>query len=203
MGVTLSAAGSLQWYRDTLAPTEGFAELVAEAAQAPAGSDGLLFLPYLSGERTPHPDPLARGSFVGLTLRHRRAHLTRAVLEGVAFSMRDCFALLRGAGLGDVREVRIAGGGAKGALWRRIVASALGLPMVTVNSTEGAAYGAALLAGVGAGSWPSVEAACDATVSATGRDEPEAGWAKAYDALYPRYREIYRALKPTYDALGA
>jgi xylulokinase len=201
MGVTLSAAGSLQWYRDTLAPKEGFADIVAEAEQAPAGSEGLLFLPYLSGERTPYPDPHARGAFVGLTLRHGRAHLTRAVLEGVAFSMRDCFSLLRGAGLGSVREVRIAGGGAKGALWRRIVASALGLPMVTVNSAEGAAYGAALLGGVGAGAWPSVEAACDATVSITGRDEPAAEWAKAYDDLYPRYRELYAALKPTYDAL--
>ena len=155
MGVTLSAAGSLQWYHDTLTPKESFAEIVAEAEQAPAGCEGLLFLPYLSGERTPYPDPHARGAFVGLTLRHRRAHMTRAVLEGVAFSMKDCFSLLQGAGLGAVSEVRIAGGGAKGALWRKIVASVLGVPMVTVNSTEGAAYGAALLGGVGAGAWPS------------------------------------------------
>ncbi len=203
MGVTLSAAGSLQWFRDTLAPKEGFTEIVSEAEQAAAGCEGLLFLPYLSGERTPYPDPLARGSFVGLTLRHRRAHLTRAVLEGVAFSMRDCFSLLKAAGLGSVDEVRIAGGGAKGVLWRKIVASALGLPMVTVNSTEGGAYGAALLAGVGAGAWPSVEAACDATIAVTGRDEPVADWSRAYDDLYPRYRELYPALKPTCDALGA
>ena len=203
MGVTLSAAGSLQWYRDTLAPREGFAELVAEAEQAPAGSEGLLFLPYLSGERTPYPDPLARGSFVGLTLRHKRAHLTRAVLEGVAFSMKDCFSLLQGAGLGAVSEVRIAGGGAKGALWRKIVASALGLPMLTVNSTEGAAFGAALLAGVGARCWPSVETACDATIAVTGRDEPQAEWSGAYASLYPRYRELYPALKPSFDRLGA
>jgi xylulokinase len=203
MGVTLSAAGSLQWYRDTLAPRQSFAELVAEAEKAPAGSEGLLFLPYLSGERTPYPDPLARGGFVGLTLRHTRAHLTRAVLEGVAFSMKDCFGLLQGAGLGSVSEVRIAGGGARGALWRKVVASALGLPMLTVNSTEGAAYGAALLAGTGAGAWPSVEAACDATIAVTGRDEPVAEWSRAYEALYPRYRELYRALKPTYDALPA
>jgi xylulokinase len=203
MGVTLSAAGSLQWYHDTLTPGESFAEIVAEAERAPAGSEGLLFLPYLSGERTPYPDPLARGSFVGLTLRHGRAHLTRAVLEGVAFSMRDCFDLLRGAGLGSVNEVRIAGGGAKGALWRRIVASVLRLPMVTVNSTEGAAYGAALLAGVGASAWPTVEAACDATIAVTGRDEPVAEWSGVYDALYPRYRELYPALKPTFDRLRA
>jgi len=202
MGVTLSAAGSLQWYRDTLAPREAFADVVAEAEGAPAGSEGLLFLPYLSGERTPYPDPLARGSFVGLTVRHTRAHLTRAVLEGVAFSMKDCFNLLLGAGLGEVEEVRIAGGGAKGPLWRKIVASALGLPMVTVNSTEGAAYGAALLGGVGAGAWPTVEAACDATIAVTGRDEPMAEWSRAYESLYPRYRELYGALKPTYDALA-
>jgi xylulokinase len=203
MGVTLSAAGSLQWYRDTLTPKESFAEIVAEAEQAPAGSEGVLFAPYLSGERTPHPDPLARGSFVGLTLRHQRAHLTRAVLEGVAFSMKDCFGLLQGAGLGAVKEVRIAGGGAKGALWRKIVASALGLPMLTVNSTEGAAYGAALLGGTGVGAWPSVEAACDATVAVTGRDEPVAEWAGTYESLYPRYRGLYKALKPTYDNLGS
>jgi xylulokinase len=202
MGVTLSAAGSLQWYRDTLAASEGFDALVGEAAQAPAGSEGLVFTPYLSGERTPYPDPLARGAFVGLTLRHRRAHLTRSVLEGVAFSIRDCFALLKAAGLGDARQVRVAGGGAKSALWRRICASALGVELVTVNSTEGAAYGAALLAGVGAGAWSSVEAAADAAIAVTGRDEPDPAWAKAYDALYPRYRELYGALKPTYDALG-
>ncbi len=203
MGVTLSAAGSLQWYHDTLTPKDSFAEIVAEAAQAPAGSEGLLFLPYLSGERTPYPDPLARGSFVGLTLRHKRAHLTRAVLEGVAFSMKDCFSLLQGAGVGAVSEVRIAGGGAKGALWRQVVASVLGLPMVTVNSTEGAAYGAALLAGVGAGAWPGVEAACDATIAVSGRDEPVRDWAAAYAELYPRYRELYGALKPTFDRLGS
>jgi xylulokinase len=202
MGVTLAAAGSLQWYHDTLTPGESFGAIVTEAEQAPAGSEGLVFLPYLSGERTPYPDPLARGSFVGLTLRHGRAHLTRAVLEGVAFSMRDCFALLQGAGLGAVKEVRIAGGGAKGPLWRRIVASVLGLPMVTVNSTEGAAYGAALLGAVGAGAWPSIEAACDATVAVTGREEPIAAWTEAYEALYPRYRELYPALKPTFDRLG-
>jgi len=202
MGVTLAAAGSLQWYHDTLTPNDTFDAIVTEAERAPAGSEGLVSLPYLSGERTPYPDPLARGSFVGLTLRHNRAHMTRAVLEGVAFSMKDCFALLQGAGLGAVKEVRIAGGGAKGALWRKIVASVLGLPMVTVTSTEGAAYGAALLGAVGAGAWPNVEAACDATIQVTGRDEPVSEWTQAYEALYPRYRELYPALKPTFDALG-
>ena len=203
MGVTLAAAGSLQWYRDTLAPGQDFDALLHEAEAAPAGSEGLVFLPYLSGERTPHPDPQARGCFVGLTVRHRRAHLTRAVLEGVAFSLRDCFELLSGAGVGEVREVRVAGGGAKGPLWRRIVASVLGLDLVTVNSTEGAAYGAGLLAGTGARAWPSVEAACAATISVTGRDTPDPSWGAAYAELYPRYRELYPALKPTFDRLGA
>lgn len=202
MGVTLSAAGSLQWYHDTLASAHGFEALVAEAEQAPAGSEGLLFLPYLSGERTPYPDPLARAAFVGLTVRHRRAHLTRALLEGVAFSLRDCFALLKQAGVGDVTQVRVAGGGARSALWRKICASVLGVELVTVNSTEGAAYGAALLAGVGAVAWKSVEAACDAAISVTGRDAPEPGWARAYDALYPSYRALYAALKPTFEAVA-
>jgi len=201
MGVTLSAAGSFQWYRDTLAPKESFDALVAEAEKVPAGSEGLLFLPYLSGERTPYPDPQARGAFVGLTLRHGRGHLTRAVLEGVAFSMRDCFGLLKDAGVGNVSQVRVAGGGAKSPLWRRICASVLGVELVTVNSTEGGAFGAALLAGVGAGAWPSVEAACDAAIAVTGRDAPDPEWATAYAALYPRYRELYPALTPTYRAL--
>ena len=195
MGVTLSAAGSLQWYRDTLAPGESFEALVAEAASAPAGSEGLVFLPYLSGERTPYPDPLARGAFVGLTVRHRRAHLTRAVLEGVAFSMRDCMGLFAQAGLASVKQVRVAGGGARSALWRKILASVLGAELVTVNSTEGAAYGAALLAGVGAGAWKDVAAAAESAIAVTGRDGPEAEWEQAYRAQYPQYRALYPALK--------
>ena len=202
MGVTLSAAGSLQWYRDTLAPKESFDALVAEAEGVPAGSEGLLFLPYLSGERTPHPDPLARGTFAGLTLRHQRGHLTRAVLEGVAFSMRDCFALLKEAGLGSVQEVRVAGGGAKSPLWRKICASVLGVELVTVNSTEGAAYGAALLAAVGEGVFASVPDACAATISITGRTPPEPSWSAAYDRLHAVYRGLYPALKTTFESLS-
>ena len=125
-----------------------------------------------------------------------------AVLEGVAFSMRDCLALLTRAGVGDVRQVRVAGGGAKSPLWRRIVASALGGERVTGTSTEGAAYGAALLAGVGVGAWDSVEAACDATIAVTGRDEPDPGWTAVYADLHARYRELYPALKPTFERLG-
>jgi xylulokinase len=202
MGVTLSAAGSLQWYHDTLAPNENFDALMTEAAEAPAGSEGLLFLPYLSGERTPYPDPLARGSFVGLTLRHKRAHLTRAVLEGVAFSMRDCFGLLAHAGVGAPSEVRVAGGGAKSPLWRKICASVLGVDLVTVNSTEGGAFGAALTAGVAGGAWPDVPSACAATIVITGRDAPDPSWRAAYDRLYPVYQGLYGALKPTFDRLS-
>jgi xylulokinase len=203
MGVTLSAAGSLQWYHDTLAPDESFDALMAEAAEAPAGSEGLLFLPYLSGERTPYPDPLARGSFVGLTVRHTRAHLTRAVLEGVAFSMRDCFGLLAHAGLGTVGEVRVAGGGAKSPLWRKICASVLAVDLVTVNSTEGGAFGAALIAGVAGGAWPDVPTACAATIEVTGRDTPDPAWRAAYEGLYPEYQALYGALKPTFDRLSS
>jgi xylulokinase len=153
MGVMLSAAGSLRWYRDTLAPGAAYDALLGPAAQVPAGSEGLLFLPYLTGERTPHPDPLARGAFVGLTVRHTQAHMTRAVLEGVAFGLRDSMELVRKAGLGEVRQVRVSGGGARSPLWRQILADVLETELVTVNTTEGAAYGAALLAGGGDGTW--------------------------------------------------
>lgn len=203
MGVMLSAAGSLRWYRDTLAPGVPFDELLAPAAAVPPGSEGLLYLPYLTGERTPHPDPLARGAFVGLTVRHGREHLTRAVLEGVAFGLRDGFALMQDAGLPPAAEVRVSGGGARSPLWRQIHADVLGTPLVTVNTTEGAAYGAALLAGVGAGLWPSVEAACDATVCVTGRTEPNPEAVAAYDAAHAHYRALYPALQPTFAALGA
>jgi xylulokinase len=128
--------------------------------------------------------------------------MTRAVLEGVAFSMRDCFGLLGEAGLGAIGEVRVAGGGAKSALWRKICASVLGVDLVTVNSTEGGAFGAALLAGVAAGAWADVPSACSATIAITGRDTPEPAWRAAYDRLYPEYRGLYPALKPTFDRLS-
>lgn len=202
MGVMLSAAGSLQWYRDVCAPQLSFDQLVEEAAEVPAGSEGLLFLPYLTGERTPYPDPLARGAWVGLTVRHRRGHVTRAVLEGVAFGLKDSFTLIQQAGLGAVEQVRVSGGGARSLLWRQILACVLGVELVTVTTTEGAAYGAALLAGVGAGAWPDVESACAATVRVTGRAEPVASQESAYQQLYQQYRALYPALKPTFDGLA-
>jgi xylulokinase len=201
MGVMLSAGGSLRWYRDTLAPGVDFQTMLAPAAEVPPGSDGLLFLPYLTGERTPHPDPLARGAFVGLTVRHSQAHLTRAVLEGVAFGLRDGFELMQAAGLADVTQVRITGGGARSPLWRRILADVLGGELVTVNTTEGAAYGAALLAATGTGAFPDVESACAAVIQATGSTEPGPGRA-VYQDLYPLYRDLYPALRATFNAVA-
>jgi len=202
MGVMLSAAGSLQWYRDSLEPEISFDDLLREADTVPAGSEGLHFLPYLSGERTPHPDPLARGAFIGLTLRHRRAHMTRSVLEGVAFGLKDSFTLIQNAGLGAIIQVRASGGGTKGALWRQILASALEAELVTVNTSEGAAYGAALLAGVGAGVWADVASACKACVKITGSTQPEPSQVGAYRKAYPLFQELYPALKPGFARLS-
>jgi xylulokinase len=203
MGVMLSAAGSLQWYRDTLAPEMSFDDLLREAEVVPASSDGLQFLPYLTGERTPHPDPLARGAFIGLTVRHGRGHMTRALLEGVSFGLKDSFTLIQNAGLGAITQVRASGGGTKGALWRQIMASVLEAELVTVNTTEGAAYGAALLAGVGAGAWSDVPSACKACIRITGSTQPDPAQVEAYHSAYPIYQELYPALKSTFVKLAS
>jgi xylulokinase len=204
MGVMLSAAGSLQWYRDALASSSDFDALADEAGEVAAGADGLLFLPYLTGERTPHADPLARGALVGLTRRHGRAHITRAVLEGVAFGLRDCFDLVSDASRADRRAtaVRLSGGGAKSALWRRIVASVLDMPVERVNSTDGAAFGAALLAGVGVGVWRDVATACAETISVIGSDEPVDAWREPYARMHEIYASLYPALAPTFATLA-
>lgn len=202
MGVMLSAAGSLQWHRDSLAPGLSFDDLIAEAAGVSCGSEGLLFLPYLTGERTPHPDPLARGAWIGLTLRHGRPHLTRAVLEGVAFGIKDSFTLIQGAGLGVIEQVRVSGGGTKSALWRQIMADVLGVELAMVNTAEGAAYGAALLAAVGAGLHSTVDAACQATIQITGRTTPHPAAMAAYAALYPHYQALYPALRDEFQTLS-
>jgi len=203
MGVMLSAAGSLQWYRDTLAPEVPFDDLLVPAQDIPAGSDGLFFLPYLTGERTPHPDPLARAAFVGLTIRHSRHHMTRAVLEGVAFGLRDCMELIRSAGLGEILQVRVSGGGAKSALWRQILSDVMTTELVTVNTTEGAAYGAALLAGVGAGIWKNVEESCQATIRILQSTQPRIEAVKIYQESYPQYQALYPALKPTFAVVSS
>ncbi|HEX9388813.1 MAG TPA: xylulokinase [Anaerolineales bacterium] len=202
MGVMLSAAGSLQWYRDALAPDVGFDDLLKEAETIPAGSEGLQFLPYLTGERTPYPDPLARGAFIGLTIRHSRAHMTRAVLEGVAFGLKDSFTLIQNAGLGAITQVRASGGGTKGALWRQILASVLEAELVTPEgTTEGAAYGAALLGGVGAGVWSDVNSACKACIKITGSTLPSLSQVDAYRKAYPLYQELYPALKSSFEKM--
>lgn len=220
MGVMLSAAGSLQWYRDTLAPTTAFDDLLAPAAAIPPGSDGLFFLPYLTGERTPHPDPLARAAFIGLTVRHNQAHMTRAVLEGVAFGLRDSMELIKQASVSvadasqvqakdavqlaesKIEQVRVSGGGARSPLWRQILSDVLNTELVTVNTTEGAAFGAALLAGVGTGNWSSVQEGCREVIRTMESTQPNPEAAQAYQALYPLYQGLYHALKPTFHALG-
>jgi xylulokinase len=202
MGVMLSAAGSLQWYRDTLAPGMGFDELLQEAMDIPAGSEGLQFLPYLSGERTPYPDPQARGAFIGLTIRHNRAHMTRSVLEGVSFGLKDIFTLIRTSGLKEIQQVRASGGGTKSPLWRQILASVLDSELVTVNTTEGAAFGAALLAGVGAGAWADVRTACRQTIQLTGQTTPLQSDVAVYRKSYSVYQELYPALKPSFPKMS-
>lgn len=200
MGVMLSAAGSLRWLRTALAPENSFDDLVDGAAEVPAGSDGLYFLPYLTGERTPHPDPLARGAFVGLTVRHDLRHLTRAVLEGVAFGLRDGLDLMTGAGLDAPTQIRASGGGTRSALWRQILSDVLGAEIVTVATEEGAAYGAALLAGVGAGWYPSVDEACRTVVSVHPSASPSEETDR-YRKRHQQYQALYPALAPTFHSL--
>ncbi|MCL5074494.1 MAG: xylulokinase [Chloroflexi bacterium] len=211
MGVMLSAGGSLRWFRDVLGQLEKtvadltgrdpYEFLMEEAGRAPPGSKGLVFLPYLSGERTPHPDPNARGAFIGLTLHHNKADMVRAVLEGVAFGLRDSLELLKELGQ-DVRQVRISGGGARSALWQQILADILGAELATVNVTEGAAYGAALLAGVGAGVWPNVEEACQYTIRITSHIEPIPEHNACYEEQYALYRSLYPVLKSTFQRIS-
>ena len=191
MGVMLSAAGSLRWFRDTAAPGVSYEALTAAAEPWPPGAEGLTFLPYLAGERTPHADPDARGAFVGLSVRHDRGALARAVLEGVAFGLRDSLDLLVAIGVAP-EFGRVSGGGARSQLWLEIVASVLELPLERVAVDEGAAFGAALLGGVAAGVWDDVHAAVAATVKPGAPVEPLPGWVDAYR----EQREVYRALYP-------
>lgn len=201
MGVMLSAGGALRWLRSTVAAGADYGTLDAEAGRVPPGADGLVFLPYLTGERTPYPDPTARGAFVGLSLAHGRGHLVRAVLEGVAFGLRDSFEIIRDMGV-RITEVRASGGGAASRLWTQILADVLGLDVVVMNVTEGAAYGAALLAGVGAGLFSSVEDACEAGLRPVARTAPRVGVRPRYDALYETYRALYPALRPSFARLA-
>jgi xylulokinase len=194
MGVMLSAAGSLQWLHDAVAPGVEYEALFAEAAAWPPGSEGLLFAPYLAGERTPYPDPDVRGAFVGLSLRHDRGALVRAVLEGVAYGLRDSLELLRAVGV-QPSVGRVSGGGARSELWRQIVASVLDLPLETTRAEEGAAYGAALLGGCAAGTFAGPVEAAERCVRVEARVEPEPAAVAAYADGYERYRALYPAVK--------
>jgi xylulokinase len=199
MGVTQGAGLSLRWFRDQFGAgaddgRDPYERLTEEAARVAAGADALIWTPYLMGERTPHLDPYARAALVGLTASHTRAHIVRAILEGVAFSLRDTFEIFKELNV-PVAEVRLGGGGARSKLWRQIQADIYGRAVKTVEAEEGAAYGAALLAGVGAGAWPSVDAACDAVVQIASTVEPNAESMRILDQQYEKFRRVYPALK--------
>jgi len=200
-GCMLCAGGSLQWCRDTLFPGMSYDQLIAEAAAVEPGSGGLVFLPYLTGERCPHPDPAARGGWIGLTSRHTRGHLLRAVIEGVTFGMGQVLDVVRGIGV-EVSKVRLGGGGARSKFWRQMQADVYGAPVAMTNTEEGPAYGAALLAGVGAGVFESVEAACAAAVVETEVLEPGAEAVQMYGGVRGVYGQLYGDLKERFAALG-
>ncbi len=212
MGVVLSAGGSLRWYRDTFANSEAAVadamgrdsyEIIENVASAaPAGCEGLIFLPYLTGERTPYPNPLARGVFFGITLRHNRSHFARAVFEGVGYAMNDSFTTLKEMGV-PISQVRASGGGAKSTLWRQIQADITGFEHVTINVDEGPAFGVALLAGVGVGIYPSVEEACRSTIKVTSSVCPTTEGMAVYAGYYPVYRSLYQSLKDEFDKVAA
>ncbi|HEY4620659.1 MAG TPA: xylulokinase [Gaiellaceae bacterium] len=194
MGVMLNAGGSLRWFRDALAPGASFDELTEDAARWSPGAEGLTFLPYLQGERTPHADPGARGAFAGLSLRHDRGALVRAVREGVAYGLRDSLELLRELGVAPAKG-RASGGGARSRLWLEIVASVLGLPLELSVVEEGSAYGAALLAGVAGGTFADAREAVAACVRVRDTVEPNPEWARAYEEGYARFRALYPAVR--------
>lgn len=172
-----------------------------EAQQIPAGSEGLIFLPYLLGERSPYSDPNARGAFIGLTVKHGRGHMTRAVLEGVAMGLRDLLEIAKEQQL-PIQEIRVSGGGAKSALWRQILADVLGHPVCMVNSVEGPALGAAIMAAVGNGAYASLEAACDAIVKVVETKVPVPVNMDTYNDLYTVYHQLYHRLRETFDGLS-
>jgi xylulokinase len=199
MGVTQGAGLSLRWFRGQFGSgkddgRDPYQRLAEEAAKTPPGADGLLWTPYLMGERTPHLDPNARGALVGITAQHTRAHIIRAILEGVAFSLRDSLTLFQEIGV-PIESIRLGGGGARSPLWQQIQADIYGMPVELIEADEGAAYGAALLAGVGIGAWPSVEVACEAAVQVANRVQPDPKTAALMNLQYQEYRKLYPALQ--------
>jgi xylulokinase len=211
MGVSLSGGGSLQWFRNTLCQAEvaaakkkktsAYETITAEAAEIPPGSEGLFFLPYLSGERTPHADPDARACFIGLTLKHGRGHMVRAIMEGVAYAMRDSLAIIRDLGV-PVKQIRASGGGSKSKLWKQIQADVFGQKVVTINAEEGPAYGVALLAAVGGGAFRNVEEACKATIRVVKETPTQKQAVAHYDRGFPLYQKLYRSLKDDFKTIA-
>jgi xylulokinase len=208
MGVSLSVGGSLQWFADQVCKGLGgkgksvYDLLDAEAAKAPPGCEGLFFLPYLAGERTPHADPKARGCFVGLTLAHTRGQLTRSVMEGATYALRDSLAIIRELGV-PVEEIRASGGGSKSRLWRQIQADVFGQDVVTINAEQGPAYGVALLAAVGAGEFKDIQEACAKTIRVVSRTRCDKKAAKIYDRGFPIYQQLYQSLKNDFAAISS
>ncbi|MCI0332828.1 MAG: xylulokinase [Planctomycetes bacterium] len=211
MGVTLAAGGSLQWFRNALCETvaalakrrkiDVYDVLTEEAAVTPPGAEGLFFLPYLAGERTPHADPLARGAFVGLTLKHGRGHMVRSILEGVTYSLRDCLEIIEEQKVA-VKQIRASGGGARSAFWRQMQADVLGKTVVSMAADEGPAYGVALLAAIGAGEFNNIAEACDATVKTKGQTKPNSAARKQYDKGFPEYQQLYRSLRDDFKKIA-
>ena len=204
MGVMLSAASSLQWWVDNVnsdLPGDPFEILLAEAEKAKVGSNGLLFLPYLMGERTPYSDPNAKGSFIGLSITHQRGDMTRAILEGVCFGLRDSLEILKSLNV-EVKEVRVSGGGSKSKLWRQILADIFNVEVNVINSKEGPAYGAAILASVGCGLYGTVDEACKALINITSTTKPIPENIEKYDKQYKVYSSLYNTLKDTFNEIS-
>jgi xylulokinase len=207
MGVTQAAGLSLRWFRDQLfsgntGPGDPYDRMCEEAARVDAGADGAFWAPYLMGERTPHLDPNARAAFLGLTASHTRAHLIRAILEGVAYSLKDTFTILEEIGV-PAERIRLGGGGARSPLWRQIQADVYAHDVETVAAEEGAAYGAAILAGVGSGCWASVDEATDAVVRVAVSVAPDRKAAALLEKQYKVYRQIYPALQSVFQEKGS
>ena len=211
-GCMLSAGGSLQWFRNHMAQAEvaeakkkkvdPYQLLDKEAKDAEPGCEGLLFLPYLTGERCPYPDPQARGGWIGLTARHTRAAMIRSVMEGVTFGMNDALQIMTGMGI-KIATVRLSGGGAKSPFWRQMQADIYNTPTAVINASEGPAYGVAILAGVGTGVWKNVPEACDAVIRETERLRPDRGASGQYKKVYAEYQRLYPVLKDTFPRLAA
>lgn len=211
MGVNLSSGGSLEWFRETLCAAETkaaggakkvFDALTKEAARVPAGAQGLYFLPYLAGERTPHADPLARACFIGLTGAHTRGHMVRAVLEGVTYALKESVTIARELGV-PIKQVRASGGGAKSPLWRSIQAAVLGHEIVTLEAEEGPAYGVALLAAVGAGTFRTIEEACRATIKEADHTPPDRREHVEYERRFAEYRRLYQSLREDFQRIAS